>query len=339
MKILFISKHYLPHIGGVEKHVQKISLKLKSRKLKVVVVCERIRNTKSHEILDGVEIFRIKYPKIKALGLLTIWWWLWKHRNLLINSNIIHCHDVFIWYLPFRFIFIDKSVYTTFHGWEGVFPISYKHKLIRQISAKLSWGNICVGKYIEKWYGIKADYITYGGVSINRVSKFIIPNSKFIILYLGRLDEDTGMEIYLDAFRIIKLKYPNVEFEFLGDGEFRVEAESVGRVLGFRKDITLYLKDCTFVCTSGYLSMLESLNLGKLVFAVSNNPIKLDVIEMSPFKKYVEHSKNANELARKIDYFLTNPKKANTIISNSRTWTALQTWDNLVKVYQKLWGI
>ena len=98
------------------------------------------------------------------MGLVYIWFWLFKNKKLIKETNIIHCHDVFIWYLPFRFLYPHKKVYTTFHGWEGTWPIPWQNILQKRLANKLSNGTIAVGKYIGKYYGIKADKIIYGGI-------------------------------------------------------------------------------------------------------------------------------------------------------------------------------
>jgi len=147
MKILFITRRAWPDIGGVEKHVGEVARALKKKGHNVKVISEK----------------EIKHPNIKIFGLLFIWYWIWKNHKIIINADVVHCHDVFIWYLPFRFLYPRKAVYTTFHGWEGVWPIPQKNILLKRIAAELSWGTIAVGKYIEKYYGIKTDKIIYGG--------------------------------------------------------------------------------------------------------------------------------------------------------------------------------
>lgn len=146
MKILFLARYKWPHIGGVEKHIQRVASSLKRLGHKIIIISEE----------------DIKYPHIKFLGLLYIWLWLFKNRKLIEQADIVYCHDVFIWYLPFRFLYPSKPVYTTFHGWEGIWPIPPKNVLLKRLAAKLSWGTIAVGKYIEKYYGIRADKIIYG---------------------------------------------------------------------------------------------------------------------------------------------------------------------------------
>ncbi len=148
MKILFLTHHKSPRIGGVEKHIKEISGALARKGNKVTIISSE----------------DVKYPDVKFVGLLYIWLWLFKNRSLITGADIVHCHDVFVWYLPFRFGYPNKPVYTTFHGWEGIWPIPRKYIFMKQLATKLSWGTIAVGKFIEKYYEIKVDKIMYGGI-------------------------------------------------------------------------------------------------------------------------------------------------------------------------------
>ena len=109
MNILFISHYKWPHIGGVEKHIKEISEILVKNGHNVKVVSEE----------------DIKQPRIKFFGLIYIWYWFFKNISLIYKSDIVHVHDVFIWYLPFRFLFPFTKVFITFHGWEGKYPILF----------------------------------------------------------------------------------------------------------------------------------------------------------------------------------------------------------------------
>lgn len=147
MKILFLTRRKHPDVGGVETHISKVSRVLKYKGYRVTTISAK----------------NIGYPSIKFLGLVYIWFWLFKKRKLIEKAEVVHCHDVFVWYLPFRFLYPHKKVFTTFHGWEGVWPIPKKNVFLKRVAAKLSTGTIAVGKYIEKYYGVKADKIIYGG--------------------------------------------------------------------------------------------------------------------------------------------------------------------------------
>lgn len=327
MRIVMLTRRAWPEIGGVEKHIYEVGEALKRKGYEISVISAK----------------DIKYPQVKFLGVLFIWLWMFKNIRLFARADIVHAHDVAIWYLPLRFLLFTKPFYVTFHGWEGKFPIPKIYIWLRKISAKIAWGNICVGRYIEKWYGIKADYIIYGAVhekfkyQISKI-KNTYQNPK-IILFLGRLQKDTGLPIYLNALKFIKRGHLDIKVFFLGDGLLKNEAEKYGRVLGFKKDILPWLRTSRFVFTSGYLSALEAMAAGKLVFATYNNPIKKDILEMSPFSKYAVVEKDPEKIARKIEYFLRNQKAAREIASKALNWARSQTWEHIVQTYLKLWRL
>lgn len=330
-----LTRRAWPEIGGVERHIFELAEILRRKGHTTSVISSK----------------DLKHPKIKFLGLLFIWFWMLKNIDIFAKADIVHVHDVAIWYLPVRFILLKKPFYVTFHGWEGKFPIPGRYKFIRKISEKMAWGNICVGEYIEKWYEIKADYIIYGAVYKNikyprppqakrggQISniKNINQNLK-TILFLGRLQEDTGLLNCLRAFQVIKEKHPEMKILFLGDGPLKKEAEKYGQVLGFQKDTAPYLTGSRFVFTSGYLSMLEAMAAGKLVFAMHNNPLKYDTLGMSPFSRYAVVANNPHKLAQRVDYFLKNSKKERGVVAKAYNWAHLQTWDKIADTYLGLW--
>lgn len=165
MTILFFTSRFYPEIGGVEKHALEVAKELVKRGQRVIVISENHGGLKEKENHGEIEIYRIKINTSEKLKKFIIWGWLYKNRELIKKADIIHCHDVFYWYLPFRFLYPQKAVFTTFHGYETHFPPSKRAILIRKISEKLSWGNICIGDFIKKWYGTKPDFVTYGGVN------------------------------------------------------------------------------------------------------------------------------------------------------------------------------
>lgn len=157
MTILFFTRLFYPHIGGVEKHVMEISKRLINKGYNIIVITESLnashneKNIKNDnfETANGIKIYRINSGKDNWFKKIRIWNSLWKIRKIIKKADIIHCHDVFYWYLPFRFLYPRKRVYTTFHGYES-YPIKKKAVLIRKLSEKLSYGNICIGDFIKK---------------------------------------------------------------------------------------------------------------------------------------------------------------------------------------------
>ena len=80
------------YLGGVEKHVKILSEKLREKGIGVDELS-----------LSNIDL---KNNKLKA------WLYLWKNRKSILSSDIIHIHDVFWWYSPFRFLFFWKPFTT-----------------------------------------------------------------------------------------------------------------------------------------------------------------------------------------------------------------------------------
>lgn len=261
MKMLFLTHYAWPHVGGVEKHIENIADEIQQKGYEVKIISEK----------------DIRYPHIKFLGLIYIWFWLFKNRNLIKKVDIVHIHDVFIWYLPFKFLYPKKVVYTTFHGGQGKWPIPLKDKLLVKIAAKLSDGTICVGGFIPKYFGIKADYVIYGGVDNIIKSK---NQKEKLIIFLGRLEKETGVYEFIEKIK----KYDNYRIKFVGDGSLRSICEKYGMVHGFC-DPTPFLEKASICFAGGYLSALEALEYGCELWTDAKTPIKSDYWKTFPYKK------------------------------------------------------
>lgn len=259
--MLFLTHYAWPHVGGVEKHIENIADEIQQKGYEVKIISEK----------------DIRYPHIKFLGLIYIWFWLFKNRNLIKKVDIVHIHDVFIWYLPFKFLYPKKVVYTTFHGGQGKWPIPLKDKLLVKIAAKLSDGTICVGGFIPKYFGIKADYVIYGGVDNIIKSK---NQKEKLIIFLGRLEKETGVYEFIEKIK----KYDNYRIKFVGDGSLRSICEKYGMVHGFC-DPTPFLEKASICFAGGYLSALEALEYGCELWTDAKTPIKSDYWKTFPYKK------------------------------------------------------
>ncbi|WKZ25903.1 MAG: hypothetical protein QY322_01185 [bacterium] len=241
MRILFISKHKPPHIGGVEKHIREISEELKKKDYVVTTISEE----------------DIKQPHIKIIGLLYIWFWFLKNIKVLYKTDIIHIHDVFIWYLPFCFLLPFKKIFITFHGWEGKYPIPIYNILNKKVANYLCNGSIAVGKYIEKYYKIKPDYIIHGAVrklgqDYGRQTKI-----KNTVVWLGRQEKDTG---YFEFQKWLKKQREKYKVKYITNDP----------------NPEKYLKTAEYCVPSGYLSYLEAKNANCKILTFSHNKLKED---------------------------------------------------------------
>ena len=336
MNILFFSRLYYPHIGGVEKHVAKIGKILIQRGHKVTVVTEKHSHSlKNKEIIEGVEVIRIPAFKEGKNKKFKIWRWLWGNTQLIENADIVHCHDVFFWYLPFRFLYPFKKVFTTFHGYED-FPLKPKDVFMHKVSEKLSMGNICIGDFIPKWYGTKPDFVSYGAVDLPKNEKLSANTGSAV--FIGRLDEQTGILTYIQAVDIIRKKILNFDFLIVGDGKYKNKINKKNRTLKAVGNAAKYFQDYEYAFVSRYLSILEAISAKRLVFAVYDNPIKEDYLRLAPFSKQIVIFNSPSELSSKLLYYRNHPKAKEKMIEKGYLWVQKQTWEKMVKTYLKLWA-
>lgn len=335
MKIVFTARRFYPEIGGVEKHVMEISKRLIQKGHQVTVITEKSSKTSAHETINGIEVFRIAVGKEDRFKKIRIWKSLWQIRSHLVNADIIHCHDVFFWYLPFRFLYPKKSVYTTFHGYES-FPLKKKAIIIRKISEKLSRGNICIGDFIPKWYGTKPTYVSYGAVELPayKKEKKISTNSA---LFFGRLDEQTGVLEYLKAYEFLKNKISRFSLLVIGDGEQKKKIDKKIKVLPFQANPEKYFEKYHFAFVSRYLSILEAFAAKRPVVALYDTPIKEDYLRLAPFVRFIIIEKYPEKIAERMIDLLNNPAKEKKMVDAAYTWVEKQTWEKMVDLYLKLW--
>lgn len=288
----------------------------------------------------NIIVYRIPKVNKGRLKKFFIWRWFLKNRKIVRGVDIVHCHDVFFWYLPLRFIFLRKPVYITFHGYES-YPIPIKNILIRKLSENLSWGNICIGEFIRKWYGAKPDFVSYGGVDMNRI-KYKVTSSKFNnkkikILFIGRLEKENGVAIYLSALKQLKDDKVDFEFEVCGDGTLSKETTQYGKVYGFVKNVAKYLLDADIVFVSSYLSLLQAMKYSKNIIAAYDNPLKEDYLRMTPFHKWIHIVNSEKDIKNIVEQIMYSSTNNLDMRENAYKWARSNSWSKVSGLYTKLW--
>ncbi len=327
MTILFLSRLFWPHFGGVEKHVERVSQELTKLGHQVTVITEQYsKKLKQAEKHQGINIHRIPVWAVSETSKKwAIWYWLWQHQHLIDQADIIHVHDVFFWYLPFKFLYPFKKVFVTFHGYETKFPPSKSAIWQRRLAATLTAGNICVGDYIAKWYGIKPTLVTYGATDLGHRPIGPWPRHPSILV-LGRLSQDNDIDLVIKALRKIK----PASITFVGDGQFRPQAAKIGPVIGFTNNLNPYLKKANIVIVSSYLSILDALAAGRPVISVYSNPLKKDYLK--PLSKYIHITSSVRELVHLIHMYTSG-----VYPPPSSRWENFSTWAKIAHQYLYLW--
>ena len=347
MKILFIAPNYLPHIGGVEKHLDSLCKEILKDGHSITILVQKFDNSyEDYEKKGNLEIVRIHKKKSKITRRLDLLTYMMVNIKNILKYDVIHFHDYGTFWsyglgaYPLLKLF-NKKVYITFHGWEGDVPPRKSVILIRRLIAKLTTANISVGHFISKWYGTKADIVSYGGV--DRVSD-MSKNREDYILFVGRLAPDTGIFDYIKAWEVVS-KNNDLDFLICGNGILRNEIEeyikmhNIQRVVfkGFVSDVENYIKDAKIIFTAGYLGMLEAFSYKKNVIATYDNELKKDYLQMIPnyeMMMWVVDDKVENIIKVFDEAILDNSKK-----EIAYQYSLQNSWETVKQDYYRLWKI
>ena len=349
MIIVHLCRRYLPHVGGVEKHVREVGElhAQQGHEVKIITYQETAQEPLT-AVINGVQVTRI--PTEVQHSKLSLWQWMWQHRDLVVEADVIQAHDVFWWLAPVV-PFVLGRVYTTFHGWEGQYPVRWQAKLHRWIVALLSSATIHVGGWIQEFYWDRPTAITYGGVNISQQSKknrtsifetlltLIKKNQKkpFKVVFVGRLEAENDIDIYLEAIDILKNKLPMLHVEWIGDGVYREQCSRVGKVWGMIPHPEKYLASADVVLASSYLSILQSQYLGKVVGAVYSHPLKKRYLETYPGISFMLLADSGASLALQVVDLWQHPHQGKELAKKSAQFAESQSWKKVADMYEHLW--
>lgn len=340
VNILFVTESFYPNTGGVEKHVLELSRKLIEDGNKVTVLTyKRNINEADYENVHGIEIHRLAKTNSKYSNIAGILYQIFSRGILKDAYDVIHYHDYSVFNIMYPILSLkseirNKKTYITFHGWEGIFPVPDYIKNKRKYAADKTAGNICIGHFIEKWYGTKTDIITYGAVD----EKEIYTTQEKTILYAGRLEDDTGFPVLFEAFTKIVNNHPEYKLVVCGNGTFKDKLKDNPNVVykGWVNDTSDYIANAEVVFASGYLSMLEAFIMKKKVLGYYNNELKKDYFEMIPQSSDLMWiAGNKEEIVLSFNDMLADNKK-NIAAYN---FAKAHSWNNLKQDYYRLWNL
>lgn len=335
-KVIFFTPHFLPKLGGVEKHVAKVSEVLINRDWNVeVVTVQESEDQPLNEKIKNISIIRI--PLTSQVNKFAVWKWVKKYFNTIPTTSIIHLHDVGWWVLPQLIGNIKNNFYITFHGWEGNFPVRWQAKIHRLFISWLVKDSIHVGSFIQKYYWDRPKYIVYGGVDLPIQSTISSISNPLKVVFLGRLIRENSIESYIQVLTELAKLHIKVEVTWVGDGEFRSLCEKWGNVTGMVENTRKYVQKADIVFSNSYLSILESQAQGKIVCSLYHHQLKKDYLETYPASEELVIADNPESMAYEIKNLIENQEKFKSLSKKSARFGQSQTWNLVADVYEKLW--
>ncbi|CDF79998.1 glycosyltransferase (GT4) [Formosa agariphila KMM 3901] len=183
----------------------------------------------------------------------------------------------------------------------------------------------------------KVDFVSGSGVNLNRYEYRVNNNlsDKISFLLVARLIKEKGIELYIEAAKVLKQKYPNAEFHIIGEPDQSPSAIKLENLLTLNKEGIivyhgkqnnvpdhLYKRD-VFVLPTYYRegiprSILEALSVG-LPIITTNTPGCKETIKKD-FNGVLIKPNNLDELINSMEFFIINPHKVKEMGVNSRTY-------------------
>ena len=249
-------------IGGISPHVYFLSKSLAKEDVKVYVVTCDFPGAPAHEVIEGVEVYRIDSYKNPAPDFAT-WVYLMnlnmqKEAAAIVNKlgnkiDVFHAHD---WLVATAGIGLKhvfrKPLLVTMHSTEigrrdGLHTNT--ERMIHETEAWLTyeaWKVICCSDYMVshvRWaFGLPEDKLVMvpNGVNTHAYkssddtedcgafrTKFALPEEK-IVLYVGRLVYEKGIHILINAVPKV-LERANAKFIIVGSGYMKEQLLNIVR--------------------------------------------------------------------------------------------------------------
>lgn len=236
------SGYYLPHLGGVERYVDKLSLALMRRGYRVVIVTSNHDDLPSREIVEGRTVYRLPIHKLA------------KSRYPIPKKNAEYTQlmkdieqegiDVFLLNTRFHLTSIvgaemgkrlQKPVLLIDHG-TGHFTVNnlvldffgrlYEHALTwwmkRRITHFYGVSKAC-GVWLQH-FSIKAKGVFYNAIqpsdrnAVKDLYAKTYSKDTIVIAYAGRLIKEKGILNLLDAFKQAQQPQQKLQLVIAGDG-------------------------------------------------------------------------------------------------------------------------
>lgn len=347
--LVVVTSRFLPDLGGVQTHVAETVQELVELGWQVVIFTgvepKQTRNQQKPKPFSqwqwspsnkrqswSVTVIPLHFDAMPGIGLLQLWWQLLQGLSLFRSATVIHVHDVMWWFLPVRLLLPTAKVVLTMHGWEGKFPIPVKLRILKQLGALLADKVMAIGDFIDQYYGIKSDAVSYGAVSDQvseqqPVTTTRTAKQRTIVAFVGRLARDTGLLEIIKAIPFL----PQFEWHFYGDGPLRESCSQWGTVHGW-SETKPWLVDADIIIGSGYLSVWEALLVGKYVIVYADNQLKQSYFAKAPFAAHIKITTNRQQFISAVS---TAQKSHSTIhrIQSARALAQEQQWLKITAIY------
>ncbi len=363
MKILFLSLHYPPVIGGLETWTKNISVRLSS-KAEVFVLAGKVAGEPRKETKNGVKIIRASLFKLRDLSYSSFFYiftalplMFFKAYSLIKEEkiDILVCSGFLNGFLGYCLKIMFRIPYIiTVQSQQGKSSVK---KLVYKNADLCIAASSVIRKYFEQ-IGCRNVAVSPNGVDLSRFQNLNREQSRkelgltqndFVIITVARLEKIKGIEYLIGAIRNFQFSIFNFQLLIVGDGKERKNLENLAQKLGVGDRVRflgqvpndkvpqiLAAGDC-FVLPSlkeGFgIVILEAMAAGLPVIATNVGGIP-DIIQDGNNGILIEPA-NSQAIANAIKQIIGQKDLTSKIIANSWNSLSQYDWDNIAnKVFE-----
>ncbi len=376
MKICMLTWEFPPRIvGGIARHCFGLSRALAKRNHDVHVITLEFPGAPAFEEMDGVKIHRVRielgHPDFIP------WTFIFNHFMEKIVANlsrdnefdVIHIHD---WLTAPVGIaskyYLNKPLVSTVHSIEvgraqGLHNpnsllidglewwMTYEAKKVISCSSSMKWE-------LEHHFHLPSEKITIipNAVDISKYQKKIdkesvkrrygIESYERMVLFIGRLVPQKGVEYLVRAIPLILQQHRNVKFVIAGDGWSKDHLERLARSAGFGDKIRflgfISDSDLTELTMSADVLVVPSVYEPFGIVALEGMAAGVPVVaaNVGGLAEIIEHdrtgvlvySKNFESIAWGVNRVLSDPGYSNWLVQNAkRKVREVYSWEAVAK--------
>lgn len=268
MRVLMLSWEFPPlKIGGIAEHVYELSGALARKGVEVHVVTPEPRGMAQNESCDtpGVHLHKIAmdfdgdFIRLMNVKMVEV--------ASLMDFDLLHAHD---WMVCDAALELRsearKPLVSTIHSTEfgrsgGIkdgfqMRIHYKEEQLAKLSDHIIVCSESMKKEVMRFFNIKESRISVipNGMevkkfdfAVNDATRRIFSDSSKLILFVGRLVHQKGVNVLIGAMPKVLKKVPDVTLLIVGDGPMRQQLEKDAAFLGVSENVKFagYLDDLT----------------------------------------------------------------------------------------------
>jgi glycogen(starch) synthase len=382
MRILMLSWEYPPRVvGGMAHVVAEVSRALVQEGNEVDVITALDEHLAAAETMDGVKVHRVAPYHGRPLNFFA-----WVHQlNLAMlekgvtlcrrkNFDLIHAHDWLVAYpgRALKHIFhlpLIASVHATEFGRNNGLH-NDDQRYIGEVEWWLTyeaWKVICNSRYmreeVETVFNLPSDKIEIipngirpAAFQVRKVDpavrqRFAAPGEK-LILFIGRLVREKGVQVLLEALPMIRDHFPDTRLVVAGRGPFEEDLRRTALNLGVDRFVTFagYIDEpvrnqlYAQADVAAFPSLYEPFGLVALEAMATGTPVV--VSDTGGFAETVEHevngiraqTGNAGDLARQITRLLAEPELARRLSHRGLLEVEEKySWSSLSRQYEALY--